>query len=128
MIVGLKIKLILLGVAAQSMQEFEDYARQPERELNPKDSQQWTRTELNLGYLFELVEPKLLQLQVFEPLEKPLTFKSVMEAYRLTALKLRTLENYIAPTYNAEIKLSKKGVQWNSVEGKWAVVIEDLED
>ena len=51
-----------------------------------------------------------------------------MKAYRLTALKLRTLENHIVPTSNAEIKLSKKGGQWNSVEGKWAWISDDLED
>ena len=63
--VGLKIMLILLGVAAQSLQEFEDYGRQQHEELSSKDCQQWTRTELNLGYLVELIEPKVLQLQIF---------------------------------------------------------------
>ena len=67
LIVGLKIKLILLAVAAQSLQEFEDYKRQQTaEELSSKDLKQWKRTEANLGYLVELIEPKVLKLQVFE--------------------------------------------------------------
>ena len=68
LIVGLKIKLILLAVTAQSLQEFEDCNSRPADELSSKDRQQWTRTELDLGYLVEHIEPRVLQLEVFSVL------------------------------------------------------------
>ena len=111
------------------MQEFEGYAGLPHEDLSSQDCQQWTRTEFNLGYLVDLIEPKVLQLQLFEAFQKTLTFKSVMKAYRLYAQKMRSLENHIVPTYNSETKLSKVyGVQWNKVEGKWELISDDLED
>ena len=128
LIVGLKIKLILLAVTAQSLHEFEDYKSRPADELSSKDRQQWTRTELNLGYLVEHIEPRVLQLEVFSVPERPMTFNTVMKAYRQTSANLRNLENYIVPTCNSEIKLSRAGVHWNPVEGKYARVIEDQED
>ena len=127
LIVSLKFKLILLGVTAQSLHELEDYGRQQPQELSSKDCQQWVRTGLNLGYLVALIEPKVLQMKMFEGFEKPLIFKSVMKAYRLTAQQLRPLENYIVIPYNSEVKLSKKGVSWNNVEGKYALITEDLD-
>jgi hypothetical protein len=109
LIVRLKVKLILLGVTVHLLQEFENYGRQQPQELSSKDCQQWTRSGLNLGYLVALLEPKVLQMQIFDGFEKPLILKSVMKAYRLTAQQLRPLENYIVTPYNSEVKLSKKG-------------------
>jgi hypothetical protein len=100
LIVSMKVKLIVLGLSAQSLQEFEYYGRQQPQELSSK----------------------VLQMQIFEGFEKPLSFKSVMRAYRLTAQQLRQLENYIVT------QLSKKGVKWNKVEGNYALTTEDLED
>jgi hypothetical protein len=110
LIVRLKVKLILLGVTVHLLQEFENYGRQQPQELSSKDCQQWTRSGLNLGYLVALLEPKVLQMQIFDGFEKPLILKSVMKAYRLTVQQLMPLENYIVTPYNSEVKLSKKGV------------------
>ena len=116
LIVRLKIKLILLGVAAQSLQEIEEYVRQQPEELSSENVQQWSRTATNFGYLVELIEPKVLQLQIFDAFEWPLKSKIFKKAYRLTAEELRLLENYTVATYNAEIQLSKNGVRWGEVE------------
>ena len=69
-----------------------------------------------------------MQLQIFDAFERPLKFKTLMKAYRLTAEKLRPHENDIVATNNAETQLSKNGVQWNEVEGKLEVISDDLED
>ena len=98
----LKLKLILLGVAAQSLQELEEYGPKQHDELSSKYWQQWMRTKLNLGYLVDLIEPKVLQLNIFVAVEKPFKFKTVMKAYRLTAERLRPFENYSVTCYNAE--------------------------
>ena len=50
-----------------------------------------------------------------------------MKAYRLIAAKLRPLENYSAPTYNSEPRVSRAGVQWSAAEGK-CVKVEEPED
>jgi hypothetical protein len=111
LIVSLKIKLILLGVAAQSLQEMEEYVRKQPEELSSEILQQWLRTATNFGYLVCLVEPKVLQLQIFDAFERPLKSKTLMKAYRSTVEELRLLENYIVATENAQIELSKNGVQ-----------------
>ena len=102
LIVRLKLKLILLGVAAHSLQELEEYGSKQHGELSAKDLQQWKRTELNLGYLVDVIDPEVLQLNIFEFVEKPLKYKTVMKAYRLTAEELRLLENYRVTWYNAD--------------------------
>ena len=102
LIVRLKLKLILLGVAAQSLQELEEYGRKQHGESSSNDLQQWKRTELNLGYLVDFIEPKVLLLNIFVFVEKPFKYKTVMKAYRLTAEELRLLENYRVTCYNAE--------------------------
>ena len=103
LIVRLKLKLILLGVAAHSLLELEEYGRKQHGELSSKDLQQWRRTELNLGYLVDLIEAKVLQLNIVVVVEKPFKYKTVMKAYRLTAEELRLLENYRVTCYNAEV-------------------------
>jgi hypothetical protein len=125
----LKAKLILVAVAAQSFEEFQEYKRQHAAgKLSKDDSQQWKQTERNLNYLVDLIEPMVLKLQIFESVEKPLSSKTVMKAYRTTAAHLKILENYIVPTYNSELKLSKHGVQWNTVECRWEKVDDDDEN
>ena len=102
LIVRLKLKLILLGVAAHSLQELEEYGRKQPEELSSGNLQQWLRTATNFGYLVELIEPNMLQLQICDAFEKPFKYKTVMKAYRLTAEELRLLENYRVTCYNAE--------------------------
>ena len=128
LIVRLKVKLILLGVAAQSLQEIEEYLSQQAEELSSEKWQQWSRTATNLDFLVHLIEHKVLHLQLFEAFEKPLKFKTIMKAYRLAAQRLSSLENYFVATYNAETQLSKNGAQWNEAEGMWELSSDDLED
>ena len=68
------------------MQELEEYGRKQHGELSSKDLQQWKRTELNLGYLVDFIEPKV---NIFVFVEKPFKYKTVMKAYRLTAERLK---------------------------------------
>jgi hypothetical protein len=124
-IVSLKIKLILLGVAAQSLEELEQLSLEYNSgnvQLSKHQWEQWTQLEQNLSYLVDMIEPMVLMLNLFGPIEKPLTHQKVMVAYYQTAEELSPLENYTIPTYNSEPKLSKSGVEWNTVEGKWKKV------
>ena len=125
-ILSLKVRLILLWVAAQSAQELEelsnDHKREPPVELSKQQWNHWTRLEQNLSYLVDPIEPIVLKLSIFDDFEKPSKFSSVMQAYRQTAEELRALENYVVPTYNAEPQLSKSGVEWNEVEHKFVKV------
>ena len=80
--------------------------------MSAKDVQQWKRTELNLGYLVDLIEPKVSQLNIFVFVGKPFKYRTVMKAYRLTAEELRPLENYRVSFYDTEFELSKNGAEW----------------
>ena len=77
------------------------------------------KLEVNLGYLVNLIAPMVLNLEIFKGFHEPLNFELVMAAYRRTAESLRSFENYVCPTYEAETKLSKIGVEWNKVQNKW---------
>ena len=79
----------------------------------------WKRIEVNLGYLVNLIAPMVLKLDIFEAFREPLKFETVMAAYRRTAESLRSIENYVRPTYETETKLSKIGVGWNKVQNNW---------
>ena len=116
LIVRQKVQLIILGVAAQSLQELEAFADRESGVLSMDEWTKWKRIEVNLGYLVNLIAPMVLKLDIFEAIREPLKFETVMAAYRRTAESLRSIENYVCPTYEAETKLSKIGVE---VEKKW---------
>ena len=123
MILLKKIKIILLGVAAQSVAELEDLRKDHKRgKLSRKQYKEWETLEQNLNYLVEMIEPMVLKLRIFEGFEKPLKFSAIMQAYRQTAEELRPLENYVISCYNAEPQLCKLGVEWNDVEEKYIKV------
>ena len=119
-IVMKKIKIILLGVAAQSVEEIDNFSKDHKRgQLSRKQYKDWETLEQNLSYLVEMIEPMVVKLSIFEGFEKPLQFSAIMQAYRQTAEELRPLENYVISCYNAESQLSKNGVEWSDVEEKF---------
>jgi hypothetical protein len=122
-IVFKKIKIILLGVAAQSVEELDTLSKDHKRgQLSRKQYKDWATLEQNLSYLVEMIEPMVLKLSIFEGFEKPLKLSSLMQAYRQTAEELRPLENYVISCYNAEPQLSKNGVEWSAAEEKYIKV------
>ncbi len=61
-----KIKLILLGVAGQSVTELEYLSKNHKREkLSRKQNQDWATLEQNLSYFVEMIEPMVLKLSIF---------------------------------------------------------------
>jgi len=108
-ILRLKIKLILLGVAAESAEELEDLRkvqkakeleelskvqnREPSLKLSKQQLSHWIVLEQNLIYFIDIIELNVLKLRSFEDFEKPLQFEKVMQAYRQTAAELRLLES-----------------------------------
>lgn len=119
-IVMKKIKIILLGVAAQSVQELDNFRMIHKRgELSRQQYKDWETLEQNLSYLVEMIEPMVVKLSIFEGFEKPLQFSAIMQAYRQTAEELRPLENYVISCYNSEPRLSKNGVEWSDVAEKY---------
>ncbi len=118
-----KIKLILLGVAGESVTELEHLSKNHKREkLSRKHNQDWATLEQNLSYLVEMIEPMVLKLSIFVDFEKPLKLSSIMQAYRQTAEELRPLENYVISCFNADLKLSKNGVEWSGAAEKYIKV------
>jgi hypothetical protein len=123
MILLKKIKIILLGVAAQSAEELEDLKKEHQRgNMSKQQYKDWEMLEVNLSYLVEMIEPMVLKLKIFEDFQKPLQVSAIMKAYRQTAEELRPLENYAVSCYNAEPQLCKLGVEWNEAAEKYIKV------
>ncbi len=123
MILLKKIKIILLGVAAQSVKEIDNFSKDHKRgQLSRKQYKDWETLEQNLSYLVEMIEPMVLKVSIVLDFEKPLKFSSIMQAYRKTAEELRPLDNYVISCYNAEPQLSKNGVEWNDAAEKYIKV------
>ena len=91
------IRIILLGVAAESAEELEELSKVQNREPSLKLSKQqlphWNVLEQNLSYFIEIIEPNVLKLRSFEDFERPLQAHRLTAAYRLTAAELRLLES-----------------------------------